>query len=384
MINKPYFETEYDLIIDKIQNFNPQKYAFDRNYIDGSVSFLSPYLTHGVINLNQVLQIILLKYSFEQSEKFIFELAWKEYFSRTWENLEDKIFVDLKKPQEKVIFQSGVPKAIQEAKTEINAIDRELELLFETGYMHNHARMWLAGTVCNICCYNWKDSAKWLYYYLLDGDLASNYLSWQWVCGTSRNKIYFANQENINKYSKTVQTKTFLDKSYEELASSGIPKHFQQTQDINLQTNLDLFKATNLQNLELTQDVLLYHPWMLDPVWKKDFEGSKILIIEPSHFKQFPISDKRIMFIKKLAEQIADLKIIVAEISDLPKDLNYKTIDYPAIKHYKNNTHKIEFETRQYLFPAVTEHYPSFFGYYKACTKTFKKDSKWQKWHGDE
>mgnify|MGYP006195700273 CR=1 FL=1 len=60
--------------------------------------------------------------------------------------------------------------------------------------------MYLAAMVCNNAKSHWLTPARWMYYHLLDGDLASNALSWQWVAGTFSHKKYIANQQNINKY----------------------------------------------------------------------------------------------------------------------------------------------------------------------------------------
>ena len=57
--------------------------------------------------------------------------------------------------------------------------------------------MYVASIACNIAQSHWIVPAKWMYYYLLDADWASNSLSWQWVAGTNLKK-YFANQQNIN------------------------------------------------------------------------------------------------------------------------------------------------------------------------------------------
>ncbi|MEO5685193.1 MAG: FAD-binding domain-containing protein [Chitinophagaceae bacterium] len=70
-------------------------------------------------------------------------------------------------------------KNIAGAKTGITAIDEQITLLYETGYMHNPVRMYLAGITCNIGKAHWLQPARWMYYHLLDGDLASNSLSWQ-------------------------------------------------------------------------------------------------------------------------------------------------------------------------------------------------------------
>lgn len=53
---------------------------------------------------------------------------------------------------------------------------------------------------CTIAQPHWLNPARWMNCHLLDGDLASNMLSWQWVASSFSSKKYYANQENINKY----------------------------------------------------------------------------------------------------------------------------------------------------------------------------------------
>jgi deoxyribodipyrimidine photo-lyase len=62
-----------------------------------------------------------------------------------------------------------------------------------------------------------------MYYNLLDGDWASNALSWQWVADTFSSKKYIANQENINTYTNSKQRGTYLDTIYEVIANAKPP-----------------------------------------------------------------------------------------------------------------------------------------------------------------
>jgi len=77
-----------------------------------------------------------------------------------------------------------------------------------------------------------------MYYHLLDGDWASNACSWQWVAGANSSKKYYANQENINKYTNTNQVNTFLDKPYEWFESPDCPAQLMDTQQAYLETIL--------------------------------------------------------------------------------------------------------------------------------------------------
>ena len=369
------FFIKYDEILEKINQINPIQYAKTRNFLDGNVSRLSPYFTHGVISLRQVADVVLGKYGFLKSEKFLMELAWREYYLRVWENKGDAIFENLlvdsaQNYWDKIQFKTGIPEVLETAQTGIVALDQEINNLKNIGYMHNHARMWLAGTVTNIAHYNWVDSAKWLYYYLLDGDLASNTLSWQWVAGTCRNRVYFANQENVNKYSGTTQLNTFLDKTYEELEKSETPENFLKLEEFDLKTNLNLFAGIKVSELNLTtKEVLLFHPWMLNNKWKEGSEMSKILLVEPSVFQKNPVSDLRIKFILEMAKQIQNLQIVVGEVAELPKDKKYFSITNPIISQWKSLESDIVLEEPEYLFPEVSGYFANFFGYYKSCLK---------------
>ena len=119
-----------------------------------------------------------------------------------WINKKDQIFSDLKNDQ-LGIENYKIPKAIVNAQTNISAVDDAIKILYSSGYMHNHMRMYVASICCNIAKCHWSTPSKWLYSHLFDGDLASNSLSWQWVAGTFSNKKYYANQSNINKYFGT-------------------------------------------------------------------------------------------------------------------------------------------------------------------------------------
>jgi deoxyribodipyrimidine photo-lyase len=382
------FTTDYKEILEQVENIDPISYSRSRNFLNGNVTMLSPYLTHGVISLNQVKKSVLEKYKYSQVEKLIFELAWKEYFLRVWENKKDEIWTDIKRPQDST--NELISKNILDAKTGINAVDEQIKQLYEIGYMHNHARMWTASISTNVAKSHWLRPSKWMYYHLLDGDLASNTLSLQWVAGTFSSKKYFTNQENINKYASTKQLITFLDVPYESFDSISIPKELNELENIELKSDLkESIKYYSLHNhiqlywgfanigtiwndvLKEKENLILFHPWMLDPNFGSEIKNvDKILVLEPSHFEQYPMSQRRIEFILDLAQNISGLQIFVGEVTDLPLS-DYKTITtrkYPAIEHWKNIP-SIEIREPNYMFPTVSGYFGSFMGYWKMCEK---------------
>ena len=176
-------------LLEFIAQFDVVAYARTRNHLSGQVSQLSPFITRGVITLAEIAHIVLTRYSQTQAEKFIQELAWRDYWQQVWFAKGDAIFNDLRFPRDDWSHDDLV-EAITNGTTGITVIDEAIHDLFDTGYMHNHARMWTAMLACNVAKVNWYNMSRWLYYHLNDGDLASNMLSWQWVAGTNASKQY--------------------------------------------------------------------------------------------------------------------------------------------------------------------------------------------------
>ena len=368
-IAEPFqFTTNYATILEKIENINPNKYAKSRNFITGAVTYLSPYIARGVISLPQIKNTILSKYKFYEAEKLLQELAWREYFQRQWQYYGDKIFTDIKQPQQG--FQhKQIPTAIINGATTIDGIDTAIQTLYETGYMHNHCRMYTAMLTCNVAKAHWLQPAKWLYYHLLDGDLASNNLSWQWVAGSFSSKQYFANQENISRYTNSNQTKGYLANSYEMIAQMEVPEILQPTTSLRLTTTLP--ERENI-NLNPNEKLLIYNSYNLDPNWHPGDKANRILLLEPSHFDKYPVSEKVLNFIIKLAkDMIPTIQIFVGEFSELvalfklvPEVGNVHFKEHPTAKHYQG----IE-DSRDWLFPSVQGYFSSFFGYWKKAEK---------------
>jgi deoxyribodipyrimidine photo-lyase len=362
-----YFPTDYKEILAQLDHTDPVKYATDRNFIDGHVSYLSPYISRAVISTKQVLESLLAKgFAPEQMEKFIQELAWREYFQRVWQQLEDDMFDDIRRTHTGTRHRQ-MPAALLNATTGIQAIDKGITDLYKTGYIHNHLRMYTASIACNIGKAYWEMPSKWMYYHLLDGDIASNTCSWQWVAGSFSSKQYFCNQENINKYTRSRQLHSYLDKTYQELPLMEVPSELTATTNIQLTTVLPVNTAPVI---DPTLPILLYNSYNLDPLWEKDIDANRILLLEPSHFKQFPVSDKVIEFILSLAQNIEGIQVFTGEISDIPFISKVPAVlskEHPAFTHYPGQK-----EARDWMFPEVTGFYNSFFGFWKKCERILK------------
>ena len=123
-------------------------------------------------------------------------IPWKGYFQLIFE-VKD-VTKNLKISQNSKTCFKGFPEVFVNAQTGIEYIDKSISDLYSSGYMHNHIRMYVSSLICNFSNTHFLNPSKWMYYHLLDGDVASNCLNWQWVSGASRNKKYFFNQDNLN------------------------------------------------------------------------------------------------------------------------------------------------------------------------------------------
>lgn len=357
------FPTDLASIRSRIQSVQPEGYGRTRNFIDGKVTYLSPYISRGVISTKQVFEHLqTLDLEFYKIEKMVQELAWRDYWQQVWKSKGDAISSDLKHHQNPVL-NHGVPLNITQATTGVEGIDQGIETLYQTGYMHNHVRMYTAGVTCNLACSHWKLPAQWMYYHLLDGDWASNALSWQWVAGTNSNKKYIANQENINKYCHTTQRRTFLDVSYEQFNSIRLPSELSQTHHPVLETVLPVREPLELQ---ADLPVLVYNYYNLDPEWNKDLEVSRVLLLEPSKFKEFPVSKKCLDFAMELSNNIPDLHLFVGEFEELQALAPSSTMIFK--EHPLNQNYQGEEQSRDWMFE-VEGDYPSFFAFWKKCKK---------------
>lgn len=356
------FETDYKTILSKIDLIDPIHYCKTRNYIDGAVTYLSPYISRGVISTKQILDHVLSKgYHKNDIEHFIKELCWRDYFQRLAQVVD--VNVEIKKAQENV-NNDKIPDAILKANTGIDGIDLEIQRLYNIGYMHNHCRMYTAMLTCNIAKSHWLLPAKWMYFHLLDGDWASNACSWQWVAGLNSNKKYFANQENINRHTYTNQTNTFLDISYEELPIIRVPNKLIQTETPVLKTN---FPERDNLKIDRSLPTYIFNYYNLDPNFGLEKNANRILLIEPDFFNKYPISDKCLNFMLDLSNNINGIQLYVGSFESLKNEYELNDIIYkehPFNAHYSGV--KIE---RDWIVQDVIGYYPSFFAYWKKIDK---------------
>jgi deoxyribodipyrimidine photo-lyase len=191
--------------LDALAAIDPVAYGQTRNHVGGAVTRLSPWIRHGVLGLAEVRDAALARVRRpEEAEKLVSELAWRDYWRQVHAALGAGVAADVEGPAmlpRRPPLLDDVPEDVLAARTGLACIDAFATRLHETGWLHNHERMWLASWLVHARGVRWQAGADWFLRHLLDGDPASNHLSWQWVAGTFSVRPYLFTRENLERFT---------------------------------------------------------------------------------------------------------------------------------------------------------------------------------------
>ncbi len=191
--------------------FRPRitEYAARRNHVESghrNVSKLSPALRHRLLTEDEVIRDTLAHYNFSSAEKWLQEVCWRRYW-KSWLELRPQVWTSWRQrvralhetlPAE-ILAKAGAVCAGESGVACMDVLAREL---IETGYLHNHARMWWASFWIHAEGLPWELGADFFFRHLLDADPASNTLSWRWVAGLQTpGKTYLVRLSNLEKYA---------------------------------------------------------------------------------------------------------------------------------------------------------------------------------------
>ncbi|MEM8813115.1 MAG: FAD-binding domain-containing protein [Pseudomonadota bacterium] len=173
-----------------------------------NVSVLSPYIRHRLVLETDVLAAVLTRHSLSAAEKFVQEVYWRTYFKgwleqrpAAWQRYQSDVIATLETVARDNEFARDYEAAIN-GQTGIDCMDAWARELVETGYLHNHARMWFASIWIFTLKLPWILGADFFLRHLLDGDPASNTLGWRWVAGLhTKGKTYLARADNIERHT---------------------------------------------------------------------------------------------------------------------------------------------------------------------------------------
>ncbi len=200
--------------LSRLEEFSGEaalRYQKQRNFDLGpdrrdNVSMLSPFLRHRLILEREVLLSVLARHSATAVSRYVEEVFWRAYY-KGWLEQRPTVWSTYRADVGRLLTRLDADKALLEryetavaGRTGIDCFDVWARELVDTGYLHNHTRMWFASIWVFTLELPWQLGADFFYRHLVDGDPASNTLSWRWVCGLhTRGKTYLARASNISK-----------------------------------------------------------------------------------------------------------------------------------------------------------------------------------------
>ena len=300
------FETTRDGALKKLDDFIENEiinYNSKRNFDFGpkerkNVSCLSPYITHRLITEYETVERVLKKRPYQKVEKYVQEIFWRVYW-KGWLELRPKVWTDFTEDLKNIKDDEKIQQAVN-GKTQISCFNDWVNEIKEFNYLHNHTRMWFASIWIFTLKLPWQKGAEFFLKYLLDGDAASNTLSWRWVAGLqTKGKNYSAQSWNIEK---------FTNNKYKNIKLVENPIPLLDKREYKLTEIENFNNSEKVGNLIFFENDLNLENYNLD-----NYENIYCLLLE---------NDKRKI---KLDQKVLDFKRIIIKnhLKTLSKDIKF-------------------------------------------------------------
>lgn len=201
-------------------------------------SRLSPHLHFGEIAPWRIVQALEAQRGAANGSDIdtaVKELGWREfahhllhYFPTTPEQNFNPRFADFD-------WAPVMPQALeawQQGRTGVPIVDAGMRELWATGWMHNRVRMIVGSYLTKHLRYHWWHGARWFWDTLVDADLASNTMGWQWVAGTGADAApYFRVFNPVTQAEKFDPDGRYIARWVPELARLPVPLRFAPWRD---------------------------------------------------------------------------------------------------------------------------------------------------------
>lgn len=296
--------------LSRLNSVDAVTYARNRNFLNGAVTHLSPYLRHGCLTLSETFSAIKNKFGAD-AEALLTEIAKKDYWRQVWFAEGNRIYSEMEPPKVAIGY-APLTDEVMQGRTGLPCMDAFIGDLLATGYVHNHVRMWLASYIVHHLKIDWRQAADWFEAHLLDGDIASNHLSWQWVASTFSSKPYYFNKENLARYTgekhcANCKVKCPFDDSYEALNA----RLFSQT--VTMHAKQYPLKPMPMKVDSNHKAIAVYvHDEMLSPtnsVLIRPFP--KIFVFDPQLYGHWPLN--RLQFVADCLSEMINVEVWVGD-----------------------------------------------------------------------
>jgi deoxyribodipyrimidine photo-lyase len=165
-----------------------------------ATSRLSPYLHFGCVSPLALERRVARRAG---ADAFVRQLCWRDFFAQLLAARPDAAWHDYRSSGRRWRRDARALTAWRDGRTGYPVVDAAMRQLAREGFVHNRARMIAASFLTKDLGIDWREGARHYLELLVDGDVASNNLNWQWVAGTGTDT-------NPNRvFNPTVQGRRF-------------------------------------------------------------------------------------------------------------------------------------------------------------------------------
>jgi deoxyribodipyrimidine photo-lyase len=160
--------------------------AYDENHDalgNDNTSRLSPYLHFGALSPLEVVRRAGPGRS-PAAQAFVRQVAWRDFYAQVLAARPDVTTADYRSRGDRWHRSDEELTAWKEGRTGYPIVDAGMRQLLREGWMHNRARLIVAHFLCKTLYIDWRAGAQHFVDLLLDADVASNTMNWQWAAGT--------------------------------------------------------------------------------------------------------------------------------------------------------------------------------------------------------
>ncbi len=182
-----------------------------------NTSRLSPYLHLGCVSPLELARSAGRSRA-AAAQAFVRQVAWRDFHAQVLAARPDATTADYRSRGDTWHRDDDEIEAWKQGRTGYPVVDAGMRQLAREGWMHNRARLITAHFLCKTLYVDWRVGAQHFVDLLVDGDVASNTMNWQWVAGTGTDSRF------NRAYNVTLQARrhdpsgTYVRRYVEELA----------------------------------------------------------------------------------------------------------------------------------------------------------------------
>jgi deoxyribodipyrimidine photo-lyase len=195
-----------------------EDYAEDHDALGhDNTSRLSPYLHFGAVSPLEVVQRARAAGT-PASQAFVRQVAWRDFYAQLLAARPEATRADFRPRGDRWHRSAEELAAWKDGRTGYPIVDAGMRQLHREGWMHNRARLIVAHFLCKTLYIDWREGARHFLDLLVDGDVASNTMNWQWVAGTGTDSRFNRTYNVVNQARRHDPRGDYVRCHVEELA----------------------------------------------------------------------------------------------------------------------------------------------------------------------